>query len=737
MDKLKKLFKSVKNSFKSVLLNSREFVGIYIAVLIVQLLLSIWAQSAFTNYSVADDMLSEHFPFDIVIESEDQTKLDTIAGIFRSDLSSDSVKSDPTITDFGRFDGKLGVNVKKNSYDKFCNEYRKFIVDDEISVEKTPKYTYNAEFQDGTIITSVITGIVSFAASVLIMSVMYSVRTNHYKFQYGIYMTFGADKKMLGRIALGELLSINTLLLIPSYVIAVLISQFLIYGYYESAFSAFSIPQFLIYILLSYVVVLIASLFSLGELFLKPPVALITTADNSNFVSSPRRSLQLFGKNIPLHYEGFTVWRYRKYFLKLISGAVAFSVIFILGVYSANIILLDQNAAKEEYVLEFEKSTAVNSYRLEANADAEEIIEKLEKLPHVHSARIEQSSDMKMRGDHLLLQQGSYPNASNYTVKCSNLQGFTKATNKSRYVCIDTTVLRMYEKLYGVEYLEGYTAENLPNAKNMIIISEGLYGKSCFSFAPGDKVAIGEKKSGGSTNLPVTSDPMKALEQQLDSFSYNYTEYTVGAVIHDKDATESIIVGLNTSDFYELTTFKRSISSISVYLESGLGLDDVADVREDVKNIMSDYNSWSISYTDSSVFNNVNRKLNIPVLLYVLSSLVLIITPVIWIFSQIMFFKKREAEFKTLLHIGASMKQIRGIHLVSSVAVFIIGFAANFILSRIACYAIYEIFTSYPRNECFLRQLCSLVCNAYLCRGNGILWFPLGNDTLRPLKKQA
>ena len=56
MDLLAKFKKSAKNAFKSVIYNGREFVGIYVAVIVVQMLIGVWTITSFTNYSSGDEM---------------------------------------------------------------------------------------------------------------------------------------------------------------------------------------------------------------------------------------------------------------------------------------------------------------------------------------------------------------------------------------------------------------------------------------------------------------------------------------------------------------------------------------------------------------------------------------------------------------------------------------------------------------------------------------------------------
>ena len=47
---------------------------------------------------------------------------------------------------------------------------------------------------------------------------------------------------------------------------------------------------------------------------------------------------------------------------------------------------------------------------------------------------------------------------------------------------------------------------------------------------------------------------------------------------------------------------------------------------------------------------------------------------------------------------GATIKEVGGVHLVSAVIIFIVSFIVNFALSRLVCFAIYRIFTKVLPN---------------------------------------
>lgn len=687
MELLKKLKNKAKNSLKSVLLNYKEFIGIYISILIVQLLLGTWTMSAFTNFTANDSLFDENYQYDITVTGDNNT-LTRIANILRNDVQ----QADSSVASFTLGDRNLGIVVKDGQFDRFFEEYLKQYADEaRIDYTLTPKYIYHSKIQKEISTSVALIGAFSFLVGVLILSVMYSVRTNHYKYQYGIYMTFGADKRMLGSIALNELLAINTLTLIPAAILSYLL---LLPVYAGSGVRILvSFGSLLLYVALSYLTVFLAACTSVGGLFLKPPIALITTVDNSNFVSSPRKSFHIFGKNMPLHYEMYSTWRFRKYIARLVLGAVVFSVIFVTGIYCANMLKTENEASNEEFVISYRHSTEVEDLRNKANAEAGELLSGLYAVDHVDKVTFEQSKGFLVRSDHLLLLPGTEMTGAGYTVpSLDEVEGYNRAMNNCRYVCIDALQLAMYGELYDVEYLEGYDAESLSADEKLIVVSEGLYGAKCFDFEPGDTVVVAVYASTVG-DIPLVSDPLDFLKLQLSNYTFTYKEYTVGAVIHDTDASDTIVVGLTEDAYHDVTKDHRAVSKLRVYVDSGLSLDEVSDIRADVKELMRAYPSWSTDTTNAAVFSIVDTRINLPGLLYLMSILVLMISPVVWIFSQVMFYRKREEEYKLLHAMGATVKEIGGIHLVSGGLIFGISFVVNFALSRLLCFLIYRIFT--------------------------------------------
>ena len=681
---IKKLLLSFKGSAKSVLLNYKQYIGIYIAVLIVQLLLGAWTMSAYTNYSSNNELFEENYKYDIII-TKSKYDLNDLKGVFRAD--SDMV------TDFGMVGDKLGVSIKSGTLDKFTETY---LTKNKAEYTVTPFYAYHTEMQGRIVLTSAIIGAVTMLIAALILSVIHSVRTNQYRFQYGIYMTFGADKKMLCKLVAEELFTINTLLLIPSAIISYLL-LLIIYAP-QGVTVLFTLPQIIAYILLSYVAVAIASGSSIGGLFFKPPIALIKSADNSHFVTSPRRSFNIFAKKIPTRYEAYTIWRFRKYIVRLVASAVAFSVIFVTVIYAANMIKAENDAPIKEYSLKFKSSTFAESQREKANSESREIIDSLYSIEEIERLDFEQSKSLTYIYDHVLLNSSNVERGNSVTVTSNEYPSgnFTRALNNCRYVCIDALSLTNYEKTYEIDYLDGINSQNFSDHEGLAVVSEGLFGVKNFSFKPGDKIVIADMMS--TSSISLTSDPMEILKQQILNYTFEYREYTVGAVIHDTDAGDSIIIGVNENEYLSLARDKRAISNIDIYFKNGTDLNAISESHSNIENLMQSYSGWEVMSHDAAIAAYVNKITDTPALLYLLATLVLLICPLIWIFSQSMFFKKREIEFRTLGYIGIGDKELLGIHLVSGALIFVIGFVFNIASSRLVCYGIYRLLTAYlPR----------------------------------------
>ena len=114
MEILKKCKNSVKNSFKSILLNYKEFLGIYAAVIIVQLLVGVWALSSFTNYYANDSVFDNNYKYDVIISGDKQT-VANLGNRIRHDMSQPG----SIVEEMGYSSSNVGVVIGDGEFDRF------------------------------------------------------------------------------------------------------------------------------------------------------------------------------------------------------------------------------------------------------------------------------------------------------------------------------------------------------------------------------------------------------------------------------------------------------------------------------------------------------------------------------------------------------------------------------------------------------------------------------------------
>ena len=195
--------------------------------------------------------------------------------------------------------------------------------------------------------------------SVLALSVLLRVRLEHFRFVYGIYTTCGADYPMLFGAMAGDMLVI-ALFCVPLSVLLGIGGTALLclprgLELHLSARTVLTLP------LLRIPTVLAAVCRPMRRLSHRTPIRMLTGQDASGLVSSPRRSLRLFGASFPGRYELFTFWRMRKYYAGLILSAVLFSALFVSGLYIARIQESRADVPAYEYIISYPATAGVES----------------------------------------------------------------------------------------------------------------------------------------------------------------------------------------------------------------------------------------------------------------------------------------------------------------------------------------------------------------------------------------
>lgn len=127
-------------------------------------------------------------------------------------------------------------------------------------------------------------GVLHILLSVLFLTVLYSVRINNYRFEYGIYMTFGADFRKLSENALFEMLTVTLITFLPSAVTAYITAAVIHGGIVRIGFGT---PFLALGLLL--VCTAVSVIFPMYTVSRAYPMRNIIAEDNSAHVTSPAR----------------------------------------------------------------------------------------------------------------------------------------------------------------------------------------------------------------------------------------------------------------------------------------------------------------------------------------------------------------------------------------------------------------------------------------------------------------
>ena len=236
-------------------------------------------------------------------------------------------------------------------YEMFMNRQEiKQLVEEEVVITQTPLLlAYRSSFVNTTV-SSMIALLVT-ALGALTFGILFHTFINHYKFSYGVYMTYGANFKKLLSASLTEMLILNFITFIPSFLISILIAYFLT----ASAGNGISIliyPMFLS-LLCSAVLTVVAVTVVIKRISLFMPDKLLRSVNNESMITSPRRSVRLPDNSFPLRLEMLSMKRFRKYVVSLLLTTVIFAGAFCAGTYFMEVRAAEENAKLPQFELSF------------------------------------------------------------------------------------------------------------------------------------------------------------------------------------------------------------------------------------------------------------------------------------------------------------------------------------------------------------------------------------------------
>lgn len=710
---------NVKNAFTNVTKNWKEYICFYLAALAVSAGFWMITLSAESNLHEARDLVESTYDYHIEVALLDNEQYANLDNYMAYEVSRDNEYirsyewanggkpySDGTYSLRVTLTGKGGL---RNSYEYVHYDILNRVSQGRREIRFSPLYSFNADFGGPYQTQLWAVSLVWFIFSVLMLVVLFLIRLDHFRFIYGMYMTCGADFPKLMGAAGGELSVILALMWLPS----ALIGGGLAAALYIPAGVGLHITAraVLITLLGGLVAVFVSVWFPVRRLSKQAPVLHLTAGDNTGLVSSPRRSFYLFGGRFPGKYELYGFWRLRKYYLRLVISAVFFAAVFVSGLYMVDMVHEHNHRDASAYLVAYrpdayydslipgeetetdEEGNEVPGWRPDAEeaemiwSDMECFLPEINGIPGVSHAVWKTAVSGGHTLSHLLLSPGQLFNASSYTVASDERvsEGYRWATNCYDYTAIDKLWIDNMVNNHLCSF-EGDPYAVLTESRH-IIVGEDIYNSRAFSFKPGDTILVAVCTQ--AKPIALILDPKALLRTQIDTYEFRYESYTVAAVMRDYDTDDAITLGVSYADYELLTGAAPVRSEFLIYMENGTDMDTVNAAEADIRAVLSSFSDWTVTPTGHFFDAQVRALKNDDALVLTLAACLLLISPLVWFFSQLMFYRKRRREFAILRALGAPESSFARIHRMAGGILSGAAFLMTVILTLLVNFGVY------------------------------------------------
>lgn len=719
MEKLiKYLLSNVKYAGKNVFSKLREYLPFFVAFFVIQSVFLTAFVTTATNYNNRYEKITEMYDYDILISDLDYNdyivideKLYIMSYMKNRTFESYKVSK---VTDAMGEKWQIYVLMRDGHTNaEFLNYYiygnENLYDTSNIEISYTPLNEYRNDPTAHTKTPPVLLLLALTLISALSVLTLYNVQVNHDRFRYGIYMTFGAGFKRLISTSVFEMMVVALVSLIPSGAFVWGIST-LFYGRYgiKAVVESDSIIKVVV---ASLVVAIIGVYLPMKFLSRKTPMSLIIAEDNSNLISSPRSTSFTVGKKFLQIYEVLGVWRFRKYYLKLLLSAVAFSAIFVCGIYLTYMNETASNRSIEEFRFEVKKESSVigsNEKYYESHLkDLDFLYDSFSEMEGVAYVGYDVSEYAAGAGGIILLtdkmsdraigDMTSTRNITNpYEATTASLKkyydrGYSRATYMYKYSAYDENMLNNLADSYEIE---GDVFSVLRDEKT-VIVSETVMNSRRYSFNVGDKIILcrfREALPETTIEIPDPFDTVSIVRALLSNNDYEFAEYTVGAVVKDMPETEGYFtVGLSYDTYTALVGSEPVPTCASVCLDADVTQEEYETVSLKAKQIINYYGyDFSLTDTYGYLYRTLEREECSYLFGLTLSTLVLMLSPLVWFYSQSLFYKKRGKEMYVLSAYGATNKILRKIHMVSGYILSALGFVFTALLGVLASFVVFK-----------------------------------------------
>ena len=541
--------------------------------------------------------------------------------------------------------------------------------------------------------------------------VLHTIMTNHYKFTYGVYMSFGANFLRLFRTAIWEMVWAALFTWLP----AVALSNLLCWLIFREAGLGFaiSIGGCLLTLLISLFTVGISVFASIKAVSRKPPVKHLVADDNSNLIHSPRHSYPLIGTTFPGGLGWLSFGRFWKYSVRLLAMTLSFAMLFVGGMtladcyqrmistpeplYRVNFAIPgtpgpykpsdeEEKPSTEEGTEEGEVGNTDESEEGEETTDSIQDKDESEELPDIDYSSYGYTAEISkvfaelphlgtVYKESLFPARGIRSHVRFADEKAKfGAGGVSVTTNgtKWRYQ-MNTDYQSLDEEIIASFQFLGYniqgSLESVLTEKNTIAVTDSFLGAVHFDWKVGDVVYIA-KPAGDIEPLLLVEQEMlfstdidQILLAYLNRGTFEYTEYKIGAIISDMPTDENWSIFFNERDYEKITGYAPIYDQLQVYAEHGATEEEEAKLYEYLRRAEYLYSNMTVTDLNTRESRQMEENKNYTGVFALFSCVLLAISPMVWVFSQILFYYKRRQEFELYLAVGAPLDSIRKLFL--------------------------------------------------------------------------
>ncbi|MBQ3508134.1 MAG: ABC transporter permease [Clostridia bacterium] len=649
---------NLRNAFRSVTKNWKEYICFYLAALVMTA--GFWTVSLCTeaNMHEAKSTVAEEYDYHIEVALLDNEQYANLDQQLRYQLERENeylksyywVNNGNPLLD-GTYSCRIMLDTTygmETAYWEVHDDMLNRVSQGRRDIRFSPLYTFDEDYGTPYTVQLWSVSLAWLAFSILMMVVLFLIRLDHFRFIYGVYMACGADFPKLMGAAGGELLSITALTWIPSALVGCGIAGAL---YIPRGVGLWFSPAAILIPLLGGIIAVFVSVwFPVRSMSKQPPVRHLLAGDNTNLVSSPRRSFFLFGENFPGKYELYGFWRMRKYYLRLVISAVLFASFFISGLYIAEMERFHNNLDPYEYQVAYRPSNyyeepepeegeiigdepwaPTDSQAEDIRYDVDLFLGELEAVPGVSYAEWDVSLSGGYTFSHLLLKPGQVYNASEYVVssKERTSEGYKWAMNNYAYTAVDQLWIDNIIN-HDLATFEGDPYAVL-TTENGVIISEDVYNEKTYQFKPGDQIIVADCVVVGYKGFVL--DAKQMLRYQIDLNKFRYETYTVCAVVRGLNSEDTITFGVGYANYTELTGRHPVRTNLKVYMDKGTDMETVRAAEDNIRKVVSSFSDWSVVPTGNYFETSIKSLKNDSAVILTLAICLLVISPMVWYFS--------------------------------------------------------------------------------------------------------